>query len=78
MTTTKNYVSGGPDCAVCGCKEINVAHDDPLWRKDPKTGHSWPHPSQDGLDYYTWANVEYHPFKAVHEHKWSCVCGATQ
>ena len=61
---SRSAPSYGPDCGICGCKEINVRHHPPELRADPSNPNSWPDPKQGGLDYYTWAGVEFHLFQA--------------
>ena len=43
-------------------KAINVVHDGPVTRARNIEQWAGPHPSMGGKDYYTWAEVEYHPF----------------
>jgi hypothetical protein len=55
----------GPDCLTCGLKRINVVHDDPVTRARNIETWAGPSPSMGGKDYYTWAEVEYHPFVSL-------------
>jgi hypothetical protein len=63
MTRRGGYDSG-PPCLDCGLYRINVVHHDEIERR--RNIETWARAQRemDNQDYYTWAGVVYHPFRA--------------